>query len=336
MPLHGTYEPSTDARVREQVELYERTEGAEGATMRGMPVVVLTCVGARSGNVRKVPLMRVEHDGEYAVVASLGGAPAHPTWYHNLVAHPHVELRDGAHVGDYLARELEGDERDLWWSRSVDAFPDYADYAVATDRVIPVFVLEPFGPGAAPDGVDAAGTVGGDGNDVQVSEDDGDEIESFWQAARGRAGLGKIEVVGGVTVAAGVAPPAWAFGDDPRMADALLGLVLSGTKTATSSARWEYDDEVPLPAVGDLSIVLDGSGHPRALVRVTEVAVVPFDEVTEEFAAAEGEGDRTLESWRKDHEGFFRRALDTVGEPFTTDMPVVTERLELLYPRSAG
>lgn len=144
MPLHGTYEPSTDDFSREQVELIERTNGAEGTTMRGMPVIVLVSRGARSGKIRKIPLMRVEHDGLYAVVASLGGAPKHPTWYYNLVADPHVELRDGAVVRDYLARELEGEERETWWARSVEAYPDYADYATKTSRLIPVFVLEPF------------------------------------------------------------------------------------------------------------------------------------------------------------------------------------------------
>ena len=141
MPLHGTYEPSTDDFSREQVELIERTNGAEGTTMRGMPVIVLVSRGAKSGKIRKIPLMRVEHDGQYAVVASLGGAPKHPTWYYNLVAHPHVELRDGAVVRDYLARELEGAERETWWARSVEAYPDYADYAIKTSRLIPVFVL---------------------------------------------------------------------------------------------------------------------------------------------------------------------------------------------------
>lgn len=367
MPLHGTYEPSTDDRSREQVELIERTDGAEGTTMRGMPVIVLVSRGAKSGKIRKIPLMRVEHDGQYAVVASLGGAPKHPTWYYNLVTHPHVELRDGAVVRDYLARELEGEERELWWARSVEAYPDYADYAVKTSRLIPVFVLEPLASEA--DVADAADTVAvavaQRTEPVDVSEpadvtgpaegavaDAGlpyeeaeieleriekateldDEIAEFWESARIQAGLGRIAVVGGLTVAEGVAPVAWSFGDTPELADELLTLVLDGTKTATSSALSEYDDEdAPLPREGDLSIVVDGAGHPKALIRTTEVAVVPFGEVTEEFATAEGEGPRTLESWRTEHTAFFRRALglETVPEDFM----VVTERFELLYPR---
>ena len=114
--------------------------------MRGMPIVLLTSVGAKSGLLRKTPLMRVEHDGVYAIMASLGGAPKHPVWYYNVVAHPHVELQDGAVKRDYLAREVEGEERATWWDRAVAAYPDYADYATKTDRVMPLFVLEPFEP----------------------------------------------------------------------------------------------------------------------------------------------------------------------------------------------
>lgn len=143
MPITGEYEPSPDARTREQVETIERSGGAEGTTMRGMPVVVLTMRGARSGKIRKVALMRVEHEGTYAVVASLGGAPKHPVWYHNLLADPRVAIQDGPARGEYVAREVTGAERDLWWQRAVDAYPDYADYQRRTDRVIPVLVLEP-------------------------------------------------------------------------------------------------------------------------------------------------------------------------------------------------
>ncbi len=141
MPLTGEYEPSTSDWAREQAELIERTNGAEGTTMRGMPVILLTTVGAKSGKLRKTCLMRVEHEGQYAAVASLGGAPKHPVWYFNVTKHPLVELRDGPVVKDYTAREVEGDERDVWWQRAVEAFPDYADYAAKTDRLIPVFVL---------------------------------------------------------------------------------------------------------------------------------------------------------------------------------------------------
>ncbi|MFD6529873.1 nitroreductase family deazaflavin-dependent oxidoreductase [Streptomyces sp. NPDC060184] len=142
MPLKGEYEPSPTQWVRDQVELYESSGGTQGTTMRDMPVVVLTTKGARSGKIRKSALMRVEHDGTYAVVASLGGAPKHPVWYHNVTADPRVELQDGPVRQDMVAREVTGDEKALWWERAVEAFPDYADYQKKTDRVIPVFVLE--------------------------------------------------------------------------------------------------------------------------------------------------------------------------------------------------
>ena len=143
MPLSGEYEPSTSAWAREQAESYEASGGAHGATMRERPVVVLTSIGAKTGKLRKTALMRVEHDGEYAVVASLGGAPKHPAWYHNLVAHPQVELQDGAHKRDYVAREVHGAERALWWERAVASWPDYDAYQQKTTRTIPVFVLTP-------------------------------------------------------------------------------------------------------------------------------------------------------------------------------------------------
>ncbi|MEU2671967.1 nitroreductase family deazaflavin-dependent oxidoreductase [Streptomyces sp. NPDC007164] len=143
MPLQGEYEPSPEQWVRDQVELFESSGGTEGTTMRGMPVIILTTRGARSGKIRKTPLMRVEHDGRYAVVASQGGAPKHPVWYHNIVADPRVELQDGPLRQDMNAREATGEEKDVWWGRAVEAFPDYADYQQKTDRQIPVFVLEP-------------------------------------------------------------------------------------------------------------------------------------------------------------------------------------------------
>lgn len=145
MPLVGDYEPSTLARDRRQAERYEATNGEEGGDLRGRPVVVLTSVGAKTGKLRKTALMRVEHDGLYAVVASLGGAPKHPVWYHNLKKQPHVELQDRATKRDYLAREVTGDEKAVWWARAVEAWPDYAKYQTRTDRPIPVFVLEPVG-----------------------------------------------------------------------------------------------------------------------------------------------------------------------------------------------
>jgi deazaflavin-dependent oxidoreductase (nitroreductase family) len=144
MPLNGEYAPSTSGRARTQAERYEASGGTEANTLRDtdMPVIVLTSVGAKSGKLRKTALMRVEHDGVYAVVASLGGAPKHPVWYHNLVAHPQVELQDGAEKHDYVAREVFGDEKALWWERAVAAYPPYADYQTKTERQIPVFVLE--------------------------------------------------------------------------------------------------------------------------------------------------------------------------------------------------
>ena len=112
--------------------------------MKGKPVILLTTIGAKTGKIRKTPLMRVEHDGEYAVVASLGGAPKNPVWYYNVKAHPQVELQDGTVTKDYEAREVFGDEKAAWWERAVEAWPDYADYQTKTDRQIPVFVLTPI------------------------------------------------------------------------------------------------------------------------------------------------------------------------------------------------
>lgn len=144
MPLEGDYAPGTSDWARKQAEAYEATGGADANTLRdtGLPIIVLTTVGAKSGKLRKTALMRVEHEGVYAVVASRGGAPEHPQWYWNLLANPHVELQDGPEKHDYLARELSGAERDTWWDRSVAAYPPYADYQTRTSRRIPVFVLE--------------------------------------------------------------------------------------------------------------------------------------------------------------------------------------------------
>jgi deazaflavin-dependent oxidoreductase (nitroreductase family) len=145
MPVEGQYEPSPAAWVREQVELYESSGGTKGTTLRdtGLPVVIVTNRGVRSGKVRKTPVMRVEHDGRYAMVASKGGAPSHPQWYYNIRANPHVELQDGAHKRDMVAREVSGAERAQWWQRAVAAYPPYAEYQRKTSREIPVFVLEP-------------------------------------------------------------------------------------------------------------------------------------------------------------------------------------------------
>lgn len=146
MTLDGVYEPSTQQSVADQVAQYEGSGGTRGATMRGMPVIILTSKGARTGKIRKTPLMKVEHEGRYAVVASLGGAPKHPLWYYNVVANPLVELQDGPVRRDMIAREVSGEEKAVWWERAVTAFPDYADYQKKTEREIPLFVVEPVSP----------------------------------------------------------------------------------------------------------------------------------------------------------------------------------------------
>lgn len=137
------YVPSPRDHVRDQVAEYEASDGARANTMRGLPIVVVTMVGARSGAIRKVPVMRVERDGVYAVVASMGGAPSDPQWAHNLRAHPRARVQDGPARWEVVARELAGAEREAWWARAVAAFPPYADYARRTNRLIPVFLLEP-------------------------------------------------------------------------------------------------------------------------------------------------------------------------------------------------
>ena len=144
MPITGEYEPSTSDWARDNAELYMASGGKEGTELKGKPVILLTTIGAKTGKIRKTPLMRVEHDGEYAVVASLGGAPKHPVWYFNIKANPRVELQDGTETRDYEAREVVGDEKAIWWERAVEAWPDYAEYQRKTDRQIPVFVLTPI------------------------------------------------------------------------------------------------------------------------------------------------------------------------------------------------
>ena len=145
MPLTGEYEPSTSDWVREQVETYEATNGREANTLRetGIPVVIVTSLGASSGKIRKFALMRVEHDGQYALVASMGGAPNNPGWYHNLVAEPLVMIQDGPEPHDYVTHIADGDERTLWWDRAVEVFGNYAEYQTKTERLIPVFVATP-------------------------------------------------------------------------------------------------------------------------------------------------------------------------------------------------
>lgn len=144
--LDGEYVPSTMEWVRDQVETYERTGGREGGTLRdtGIPVIIVTMRGRSTGAVRKIALMRVEHDGEYALVASIGGAPSNPGWYHNLVADPvNVTIQDGPAPFAVTVREVTGDERDAWWQRAVEVFPTYAEYAERTERTIPVLVATP-------------------------------------------------------------------------------------------------------------------------------------------------------------------------------------------------
>lgn len=143
MALSGEYVPSPSAWVRDQVEAYERSGGREANTLgdTGMPVVIITTRGNKTGNIRKFALMRVEHDGEYALVASKGGAPSHPEWYHNLVADPGAcMIQDGPEPFDAAVREVDGEERERWWERAVAAYPPYAEYQTKTDRRIPVLV----------------------------------------------------------------------------------------------------------------------------------------------------------------------------------------------------
>lgn len=146
MTLEGEYEPSPQDWVREQVEEYEASGGERANTLldTGLPVVIVSTRGNKSGKVRKTPLMRVEHEGSYALVASQGGAPTHPVWYHNVTADPTaVVIQDGPEPFDAVVREVDGDERAAWWERAVAAYPPYTDYQEATDRKIPVLVASP-------------------------------------------------------------------------------------------------------------------------------------------------------------------------------------------------
>jgi deazaflavin-dependent oxidoreductase (nitroreductase family) len=145
MPIEGEYEPSALDWVREQVAEYEASGGRRANTLRdtGIPVIIVTMRGHRSGMVRKIALMRVEHDGQYALVASYGGRPANPGWYANLVADPTVTIQDGPEPHDFVVSEVTGAERDLWFERAVAVFPTYAEYQAKTDRVIPILVASP-------------------------------------------------------------------------------------------------------------------------------------------------------------------------------------------------
>jgi deazaflavin-dependent oxidoreductase (nitroreductase family) len=143
MAIEGDYVPNSMQWVRDQVEAYESSGGQKGNTLRdtGIPVIIVTMRGNKSGHVRKIALMRVEHEGEYALVASLGGAPKNPVWYYNLVADPeNVTIQDGPEPFPVTVRQATGDERAAWWSRAVAAFPNYADYQAKTERQIPVFI----------------------------------------------------------------------------------------------------------------------------------------------------------------------------------------------------
>lgn len=163
-----------------------------------------------------------------------------------------------------------------------------------------------------------------------------DEVVAFWELARARAKVGRLPVVTGVDVAAAMTPPAWAFGDNPALADELLALVLAGEKTGTTTAVAELAATGgPEPWVGELSIILDGAGRPRALIRTTQVRRCRFAEVDAEFAASEGEGDRTLAGWRSDHERYWRRTLAGTGVAVDGDLEVFAETFELLHPRPA-
>ena len=144
MAIEGEYVPSTAQWVRDQVDEYEGSGGTTGTTLRdtGLPVVIVTNRGAKTGAIRKTPLMRVEHEGSYAAIGSKGGAPEHPVWVYNLRKNPQVEVRDGADTWKMTARELTGAEREQWWERAVAAYPPYTEYQQRTDRLIPVFVLE--------------------------------------------------------------------------------------------------------------------------------------------------------------------------------------------------
>ncbi|MFW2382869.1 MAG: nitroreductase family deazaflavin-dependent oxidoreductase, partial [Acidimicrobiales bacterium] len=148
MPIEGEYEPSTTEWVRNQVEEYVASGGTRANTMgdSGLPIVLVIMKGAKSGMVRKVPLMKVEHDGEYALVASVGGAPKHPAWYHNLLADPNVMIQDGPRPWDATVDLASGEEREIWWQRAVSAFPRYAEYGEKTAREIPIFIARPVAP----------------------------------------------------------------------------------------------------------------------------------------------------------------------------------------------
>jgi deazaflavin-dependent oxidoreductase (nitroreductase family) len=144
MPLEGEYEPSAWDWVRDQVEAIESSGGTEGLGFAdtGLPVVIVTTVGNKTGKLRKNPVMRVEHEGRYVAIGSVGGMPKDPVWVHNIRANPHVELQDGTQKWDMVAREITGEEKAEWWKRAVAAYPDYDVYQAATERVIPVFLLE--------------------------------------------------------------------------------------------------------------------------------------------------------------------------------------------------
>jgi len=143
MALEGTYEQSAWDAIADQVRRFEETEGREANALNGKPVIILWTRGRHTGNIRKTPLMRVRDGDRYAVVASLGGAPKNPVWYHNIVADPHVSLQDGAELKDYVAHQATGEEKKEWWAKATEVWPDYDQYQARTDREIPLIVLDP-------------------------------------------------------------------------------------------------------------------------------------------------------------------------------------------------
>jgi len=148
MPTDGEYSPSPVEYISQYVEKYEVSNGTDGYLYNDRPVVLLTSTGAKTGRTRKVPVMRIEHEGQYALVASSAGSDKHPGWYYNITREPRVQIQDGATKGEFVAREISGDERDAWWSRAVETWPEFEDYTRMTTRSIPLFVLTPVEQGA--------------------------------------------------------------------------------------------------------------------------------------------------------------------------------------------
>lgn len=265
--------------------------------------------GAVAGQPTTWTFLEIEGPDESAdeLAAALAAAlAAEGGWYAEFGVGPDHVVVFAGRVFRYRVGDAAGRAEAARYARSVGVPEHQLDW--------------PEGDGPAPEG--------------DRADDQAAEIQAFWEVVRGRAHLGDLDVVTGASVASALPPPAWAFGDGPRLADELLGLVLAGSKTATATSLAELAAAgEPVPRPGDLSIILDGEGRPRALIRTAEVDEVPFRDVTEEFAALEGEDDRTLVSWRREHERYFRRVLEGTGTEFTEDLPLVLERFELLHPK---